>query len=86
MKGLKAAIAAFVLTFTVLAAAGAALTADFRIGRLLFGDTYAAVSLEEPLERQKQSSFVRWFPARLRVLLELPQTLVREIEKLLSSE
>ena len=67
------AIAAFSLTLCVLLLAGGLLVVSIRSGRILFGETYEPVTLQQelPLEESEDNLFV-WIPARLRVLLRLP--------------
>lgn len=85
-RSMMAALAAFILTFSILLAVGAVAMTDLRIGRLLFGDTYASVTTSEPITPSTDEGVARWLPARCRILLWLPQVVVRQVEKFLPNE
>ena len=80
-----AVISAFFLTLCVAVFAGGMLLASFRNGRILFGETYEPVTLQQelPLGAVKDNTFV-WLPARLRTLLRIPMWEVQFAEWLLT--
>ena len=83
--GFPRVISAFFLTLCVAVFAGGMLLASFRNGRILFGETYEPVTLQQelPLGDVKDNTFV-WLPARLRTLLRIPMWEVQFAEWLLT--
>lgn len=65
--------AAFFLTLCVALFAGGMLLVNIRSGRILFGESYEPVTLQQelPLGEADDDTFI-WLPARLRILLQIP--------------
>ncbi len=84
-RALQAAFAAFFLTVCVLLMSGAFLLVDARTGRTLFGDAYVTAALDERVTEQEGAAWsFPWLPARLQVLLQIPNWEARLLEWLLS--
>ena len=81
-----AALAAFTLTLAVWGTVVALLVVDVRVGRTLFGEQYAAATHDNKVDSVSADPFsFSWLPARLQVLLKVPEWEAQVLEWLLSS-
>lgn len=84
-RALRAAFTAFFLTICILLTSGAFLLVDARTGRTLFGDAYVTASLDERVTAEEADAWsFPWLPARLQVLLKIPDWEARVLEWFLS--
>ncbi len=80
-----AGISAFLITVCLLGTVGALLLTDLRSGRILFGDAYEQVTVQQETAVERGHVMeLSWLPVRLQLLWRIPQWEARVMQWLLS--